>query len=313
MIFRLTTDLFIEKVKKVQGDKYDYSKVVYKNSKTKVEIICPKHGSFWQTPDKHMQGQGCPKCKNESFRSRRFSNTSRFSEKAALVHNGKYDYSEVNYVTRGTKVKIICPRHGVFEQEPRAHLAGQGCPTCAKELNGLKRRISPEEYIVKVQKVHNNRYTYTKTKYSVMRNTIIITCPKHGDFIQRASAHLEGEGCPVCCQSRGENKIGSYLRETGVKYIPQYKFDDCRNKLPLPFDFAIFNEDGSLRCLIEYQGEQHFEKRGFLKDDDTEFKELQKRDKIKYNFCCANKLELNYITYKENINKRMEDIFKGKE
>lgn len=307
MIFRLTTDLFIEKVKKVQGDKYDYSKVVYKNSKTKVEIVCPKHGSFWQTPDKHMQGQGCPKCKNESFRLRRFSNTSRFSEKAALVHNGKYDYSKVNYITRGTKVKIICPKHGDFEQEPRAHLAGQGCPACAKELNGLKRRISPEEYIAKVQKVHNNRYTYTKTKYSVMRNTIIITCPKHGDFEQVASEHLEGAGCPRCNFSHGEQQIDRFLYINKINYIPQYKIKGCTNRFSLPFDFAIFNEDGSLRCLIEYHGKQHFEPIEFFGGLEA-FKKQQKRDKIKRDYCMKNNIKLYTFSYKEDLIKKLEEI-----
>ena len=57
-----TTDEFIAKAKKIHGDKYDYSKVEYVNRKTKVCIICPKHGEFWQTPSAHLRGQGCPKC-----------------------------------------------------------------------------------------------------------------------------------------------------------------------------------------------------------------------------------------------------------
>ncbi len=59
----MDTKTFIEKAKKIHGDKYDYSKVEYKNNKTKVCIICPIHGEFWQRPDNHIHGQGCPHCK----------------------------------------------------------------------------------------------------------------------------------------------------------------------------------------------------------------------------------------------------------
>lgn len=58
----LTQDEFIEKAKKVHGDKYDYSKVVYKTMRDKVCIICPKHGEFWQFPFDHINEHGCPKC-----------------------------------------------------------------------------------------------------------------------------------------------------------------------------------------------------------------------------------------------------------
>ena len=57
-----TTEEWIEKARKVHGDKYNYSKVKYVDSKTKVCIICPEHGEFWQNPSNHTNGQGCPKC-----------------------------------------------------------------------------------------------------------------------------------------------------------------------------------------------------------------------------------------------------------
>lgn len=60
---RNNIDDFVKKAQEVHGNKYDYSKVDYKNTKTKVCIICPEHGEFWQTPCAHMQGQGCPQCK----------------------------------------------------------------------------------------------------------------------------------------------------------------------------------------------------------------------------------------------------------
>ena len=126
----LTTADFISKAKKIHGDKYDYSKVNYVNSYTKVCIICPKHGEFWQTPYDHLQGCGCPKCATEKKAASNSQTTAEFISKAKEIHGDKYDYSKVNYVNARTKVCIICPKHGEFWQLPPNHLIGSGCPKC---------------------------------------------------------------------------------------------------------------------------------------------------------------------------------------
>jgi conserved hypothetical protein len=64
---KITTNEIIAKAKLVHGDKYDYSKVDYSNAHTKVCIICPNHGEFWQTPNNHLRGHGCPKCKRNKL------------------------------------------------------------------------------------------------------------------------------------------------------------------------------------------------------------------------------------------------------
>lgn len=129
---RPATDEFISNSKSVHGNKYDYSKVKYINAKTKVCIICPTHGEFWQIPSSHLKSNGCPKCT--------FPNTNMSSEefviKAKQVHGDKYDYSKVKYVNIKTKVCIICPKHGEFWQSPENHLSGKGCQNC----NGLTKQ-----------------------------------------------------------------------------------------------------------------------------------------------------------------------------
>lgn len=137
---KLTTEEFIKKAQAMHGDKYDYSKVEYVSAKTKVCIICKEHGEFMQTPQKHLAGQGCIKC-HRKFMAKRYSlGKEKFIEKAKTTHRGFYDYSEVEYVNGHTKVKIICPIHGVFEQEPASHLQGHGCPFCADVENGKRKR-----------------------------------------------------------------------------------------------------------------------------------------------------------------------------
>lgn len=123
---RLTTEEFIERARKVHGNKYDYSKVEYKNAHIKVCIICPEHGEFWQTPNAHLYlKRECSKCMKNAK-----GTTDEFIERARKIHSNKYDYSKVKYINNQTKVCIICPEHGEFWQAPGSHLLGKGCPHC---------------------------------------------------------------------------------------------------------------------------------------------------------------------------------------
>lgn len=116
---------------RAKGRDFDYSHVVYVSAKTPVEIICPLHGSFWQTPTNHMAGKGCPQCKNVSLGDRSRKSYRDFVIGANMLWGGRYDYSTVHYVDAKTKIIITCPEHGVFEQTPTNHLsAKQGCAKC---------------------------------------------------------------------------------------------------------------------------------------------------------------------------------------
>jgi hypothetical protein len=128
---KLTTEKFIKKSKEKHNTKYDYSIVDYKNVRTKVKIICLTHGIFEQNPTNHMEGQGCPKCKIEKS----CLSNDVFINRSNKIHYNKYDYSMVEYKNARTKVKIICPIHGIFEQQPFDHLNGCGCMLCRDDNN----------------------------------------------------------------------------------------------------------------------------------------------------------------------------------
>ena len=140
---RKTTESIKNEFKEIHGDKYDYSKVEFVNTNTKVCIIChekdefgSEHGEFWQTPSKHLLGQGCPKCGLKILWDKRGRvTTEQFIERGKNVHNNKYVYSKTQYKRRDRKVCIICPVHGEFWQTPAKHLSGQGCPECSSKLN----------------------------------------------------------------------------------------------------------------------------------------------------------------------------------
>ena len=194
---RLTTEEFIEKAREIYGDKYDYSKVNYLNNYTNVEIICTKHGSFWQTPKVHLKGSTCPKC----AKNNRKLTTDSFIAKAKEVHGDTYDYSNIEYIDAKTKVEIICPEHGSFFQAPYVHLQGHGCPKCANILIASKNTFTKFDFIKKASKVHGDKYDYSNVKYINSKTKVEIVCPIHGSFCQEPASHLQGNGCPSCAGS----------------------------------------------------------------------------------------------------------------
>ena len=213
---------FIEKANKVHENKYDYSKVEYKNNRIKVCIICPEHGEFLQIPNNHLRGKGCPVCGKERRDLLNTSNTNEFINKARKIHGDKYDYSKVEYINSQTKVCIICSEHGEFWQRPNNHLNGQGCIKCSgKEL------LKVDNFINKSRAIHGNKYDYSKVKYINAKTKVCIICPKHGEFWQKPFSHLQGQGCPVCGKERRDLLNTSNTNEfiNKAKEIHKDKYD----------------------------------------------------------------------------------------
>ena len=122
---KFTNDEFIIKSNLVHMNRYDYSLIDYKNAHTKIKIICKEHGIFEQEPRAHLHGYGCPQCSGNKRLTKEI-----FVNKSMIKHGNKYDYSLSNYKNNNTNVKIICKKHGIFEQIPFNHMKGCGCPKC---------------------------------------------------------------------------------------------------------------------------------------------------------------------------------------
>lgn len=187
---------FIERANKIHGNKYDYSKSDAPTCKDKAIFICPIHGEFEQTWDNHINGKsGCPKC----AKCHKYTNEE-WIEEVSKKHNGKYDYSKTHYTKAKDKVIVIChekdefgDEHGEFEIRAGNHMAGVGCPKCAK-----KYKPTTEEWIKRAKKVHGEKYNYTKVNYINQNTNVEIICPIHGKFKQMAALHVQGCGCPKC-------------------------------------------------------------------------------------------------------------------
>jgi hypothetical protein len=295
---RLSTSEFIIRAINIHGTRYDYSKTDYINNWTKIEIICPFHGSFWQIPANHLKNKGCCDCGYNKLRN----TVEEFVSKASEMHNNKYDYSNVNYSNNINKINIICPKHGIFYQSPTAHLSGHGCPKCKNDIVKKIQLQTIDDFLKRAKIIHGYRYDYSLVVYNGCETNVRIICKKHGEFLQAPNNHLNSkQGCPKCFQSKGENKISLWLDNNKIKYIHQKKFDGCTNpetNYKLRYDFYI----PSKNLVIEYDGEQHYKLNPRLRKYKFTQKDVDKikyRDELKTSFAARNNIKLLRISYLE--------------
>lgn len=297
---KLTAKEWIDKVQTIHDGKYGYDKVEYVNAKTKVIITCPIHGDFEQTPDKHQQGRGCPKCAIEYKANLLKSNTQEFIQKAMKIHGNRYDYSKVNYVKASEKVEIICPIHGSFYQRPNDHLSGYGCIKCANDKMHYERVKNTDTFIEQANVMHNNKYDYSKINYYNAHTKVCIICPIHGEFWQTPASHLKGSGCPICKESKGEQKVREYLNLHNINYIDQYEINIDKNinfsgKAYLDFYLPDYN------IAIEYNGIQHYIPIKYF-GGELKFNEYQiPRDNFIKNYCEKHNIKLIILKYTDDI------------
>lgn len=243
------TEQFISKAQLVHGTKYNYEKTIYLKSKTKVVINCPEHGCFEQTPNSHLNGQGCPSCgelKKEASKKLKIDDV---INRCVKTHGDRYDYSRVKYKKVTDKVDIICEKHGLFSQALINHYRGQGCPSCGKVSMGENQRLNGFEFVKRSRAIHGDKYEYDLSTYDNYRSKLKIICKKHGPFLQSAENHYSsGAGCPSCAVrlSKGENEIFDLITSLGFECV---KTDRSIIK-PLELDIVI----PELKIAIEYNG-----------------------------------------------------------
>lgn len=154
--------------------------------------------------------------------------TEQFIEEAKKIHGDKYDYSLVDYKNNSSKIKIRCKEDNyIFEQIPENHLSGRnGCPFCSPSP-----RYNQETFIKKCKMIHKNKYDYSKTLFSNVKNEITIICPVHGEFNQKARKHLERQDCPHCRKEPEDFKNEIKNINENIKILSDYK--DVKTKIKI--------------------------------------------------------------------------------
>jgi hypothetical protein len=200
---KATRDEVIGKIRKVHGDVFDYSKLVYINNSTKIELCCNTcKTTFHSLLGNLTKGKGCPNCGKLKSQKTNTMPFSTFKKKLTDVHKSKYillTTEDQYYLTKVTdKLSFSCTEHGTFYSRKSDILKGRRCKKCANaELSKLK-ASTKKEFVEKASLVHSNTYDYSKVAYVNAKTKVIITCPVHGDFEQTPGDHLSGRGCQSC-------------------------------------------------------------------------------------------------------------------
>ena len=212
---KLSTEEFVNRAKKIHDDRYDYSKVNYINCQTKVCIICPEHGEFWQKPIYHLSGGGCNRCYGNCRKT-----TEEFIEQSKKIHNNKYDYSKVEYINYDKKVCIVCPIHGEFWQSPDSHLQGCGCAKCSYVISKPENELC--EYL--------NQFIEIQT-----RNRTILNGKELDIYIPSKNIAIEYNGLRWHSEEFGKDKF-YHLNKTiecnknGVKLLQIFEDEYINHK-----------------------------------------------------------------------------------
>ena len=295
--------IFIDKIRKKHGDRFDFSKMKYVNSLTKIYVFDIDNNEML-----HIRPNSLLRYKGNN-KSRKNITTEDFIKKAKEIHGDRYIYDKTVYKHHAEKVIVKCRTHGEFLISPNNHThnnKGKGCPYCTGRYK------TTEDFIKEATAVHGDKYDYSKVVYVNATTKVDIICKKHNFlFSQTPNNHCnnkhnpQGKGCPICSSSKGEIEISKILTENNIRHIQEHKFDDCKNINLLRFDFYLPEHN----TVIEFDGIQHFQAiTGFGGENSLEA--TQHRDSIKNEYCQTNNIPLLRIRFDENVEDKLTEFLK---
>lgn len=316
--FKLTTDEIIKRGKELYGDRYSYERtdVLNKDDKGRVCFTCNVCGKdFWERPSLFLcksrrRKCNCPNCvkaltekntklakeRHENYMKKSVHDTESFIKRLEERFPGFYDTKHVNYIKYTEKIIL--------------YHDGKKIITTPISVLGNKKPITQnkvcdnETFIEKAKKVHGDKYDYSKSKWDGAKKEIIITCKKHGDFIQKPNNHLSGYGCPYCNNSKLEDEIQKYLTENNIKYINRCNRKEFSWLERQHLDFYLPDYNVAIEC----QGRQHFENVDYFEslekniENDFNKKQKCKKNKVKILYYFPEKTKLNHL-YSEKFKK----------
>ena len=208
-------DILIENLVEIFGNKYDYSKTIWKNAHTRFTLTCPKHGDFSLRKDSIHKG--CSKCKSEDTFTKEL-----FIEKAANRHGNKYDYTEVDYQGSEVKAKIWCNTHKeFFWQTPKKHVKGRGCPKCGIDSMAELQSKSFEDYRPTLEAKYKGILDFSNTKYTKWKSKIQVLDVRYGDIITTTIASLLRDNYTPKLSNKDR-----FLKEVELRGITGYDYSN---------------------------------------------------------------------------------------
>ena len=299
----MTKNEFIKKAKSIHGNKYNYEYIPDNiNLKEKIILECI-HGKFEKLSSCHLyKKSGCSKCHHDKINPK----SNDFFKNCKIKHSSLYIYDEKSFISMKKPIVFYCKIHGINNQMAYNHLNGQGCNKCAKN----KRNLTTEDFIKKSIEIHKDKYNYSNSIYINTKTKIEIICPYHGSYFTIANNHLHKNkyGCPMCDKSKGEIEVENILNKHKISYKPQFTFPDLKYKKRLRFDFGI-SKNNELKCLIEFNGKQHYKFNAFFHKTAEKFEASKIRDQLKIDYCFKNNIPLHIIRYDDEVKYKLGEIF----
>jgi virulence-associated protein VapD len=274
----------------------------YENYKSKLFIECEHGHQYYVTYTDFQTGSRCIKCHHENCKNS-------YEDVKTYINNFGYQLISKEYINVNTKLEMVCPAGHQYFARFDNFKSGFRCPICSYKINGENSKYSYQEVKDYIEsfggyKLLSDDYIDCKTKLKIQCN--------QGHIFETTFDRFKNYGfyCPICNESNGEQIVRNYLQNNQFNFCGQYRINNCRNILPLPFDFAIFDNYNKLFCLIEYDGKQHYEMNCDFGGED-EFEALQYRDSIKTNYCINHNIPLLRIPYWDfkNIKSILDSYF----
>lgn len=281
---QMTQKSFDERVHELVGKEYSFLEP-YRNAQTKILCRHNKCGFTWRIKPANFFARGvrCPNCQHNIRKDDEFFK----KEVYDMTHN---EYSVLGeYTNAQTAIKMRHNKCGyIWKIKPYSFITGTRCPNC----NGGV-RMSEKEFVKRVSEICGDEYRVV-SHYKSSHSPISIEHLKCGNVFDTQPYILIGlkRGCPICNESHGERAIRQYLKQHGIRFEAQKRFDDCKDKLPLPFDFYL----NDYNLIIEYDGEQHFKNNDFF-GGKSAYELRHKHDLMKNKYCKKNKINILRIPY----------------
>ena len=308
---KITQDVFLQTVREKHGDRWDLSTVQYRNKHQILGLSCPDcNESFNTTPEKLMDGKGCPRCEG------RIKDLRYYVEEAKKVHGDKYDYSAC-YLSRTPMTQlnnIRCKVHGFFSSHTNVHINMKcKCPKCYPPKDKIPLEERRDAYIRRAIERHGEgRFDYSQVDYHRKRDKVKIRCVIHNYwFYQSLEDHTKKRsmgGCPLCSETTGEKEVRLFLEKKKIEYTAQLEIENIRpDILKLQYmrvDFYV----KKYRLIIEYNGVQHYKNCGWYKNNKRNLEMQQLRDEVLREYCQKfdfNLLEIKYSDF-DNIGKLID-------
>lgn len=276
----------------------------YINSKTKVMHHCLKHDIYWKAiPVNILKGCGCYKCTKEKLINSNCKSQKQYIKELSLINSNVVVLEE--YINMKTPILHKCIIHDIeWKTTPSSVLQGCGCKKCKSDKLIDKRTKTHEQYVEDLKTTNRNIIvidSYKGANIPILHKCLI----DDNEWYTSPTNVLSGEtGCPQCSESKGERQVRLWLEEHNISYEKQYKFEDCCDIKPLPFDFYL----PAYNKAIEYDGKQHFEPVEYFGGQEG-FEIRVKHDIIKNEYCKNNNIPLLRIPYYKNTEEELNNFF----